>query len=298
MTLNSMTGFAAAQGEWESYNWSWDIRSVNGKGLDVRLRVPEWLDGLENIVKKRASDQLGRGNVNITLRVLRPDNKAQELQVNEHMLEVYLAAVSKVEAHAQKANVQLSPARATDFLTMRGALEYADTEQDYAPLLEHLLSEFDSLLNDFVNMRAEEGHALHAILSEQLKQIDDLTQAAIAMSSARSEQIQKTLRAGLARIVENVDALDEGRIAQELAMLAVKADVTEELDRLLAHCEAAHKLLRQGGLVGRRLDFLMQEFNREANTLCAKAQNADLTAIGLELKTVIDQLREQVQNIE
>lgn len=298
MAFNSMTGFASAQGELDGYGWSWDIRSVNGKGLDIRLRIPEWLEGIESKVKKITADRLGRGNVNITLRVNRPMSKTDDLQVNDHMLAMYLEAASKVEAQARKVNVPLSRPRATDFLTMRGTLDHKDTVQNHEPLVSHLLSEFDSLLNAFVNMRTEEGRALHTILSEQLLQIEGFTHAAIAMADARAEQIKANLRAGLARIMDNLDALDEGRVVQELAMLAVKADVTEELDRLLAHCEAARKLLHQGGPVGRRLDFLMQEFNREANTLCAKAQNADLTAIGLELKTVIDQMREQVQNIE
>ena len=209
-----------------------------------------------------------------------------------------LAAIAATQAQAAQVGLQLAPVRATDILQMRGVLEQATAENESEHLVKLLLSEFDSLLADFINMRASEGAALHAVLTEQLSRIEALTHTAAQRAADREVQIKETLQANLARVMSNSDGADADRVAQELALIAVKADVTEELDRLVAHVAAARKLIGQGGLVGRKLDFLMQEFNREANTLCSKAQNAALTEVGLELKTVIDQMREQVQNIE
>ncbi|CUH82337.1 hypothetical protein TRM7557_03883 [Tritonibacter multivorans] len=298
MSLKSMTGFAAAQGAYGIYTWSWDIRSVNAKGLDLRLRVPDWLEGFENALKKKMGVELGRGNVNLALRLSRAEEEGAHLQVNAAALEGALAAVSAVQKAAEAAGTALSLPSATEVLAMRGVLEIAQTEQDTAPLIEALLSQFDSLFADFINSRSEEGAALQAVLMGQLDQVAQLRLDAIAHAETRKDLIRDSLQAALARVMDNADGADPERVAQELALLAVKADVTEELDRLAAHIDAARKLVTNGGHVGRKLDFLMQEFNREANTLCSKAQNADLTAVGLELKTVIDQMREQVQNIE
>ncbi|NIZ12262.1 YicC/YloC family endoribonuclease [Phaeobacter sp. HF9A] len=298
MTLHSMTGFASGQGSAGDYSWTWDIRSVNAKGLDVRTRTPEWLEGLETELKKRTSKAISRGNVSISLRLNRAEESRGEMQVNAAALNAVLAAVKATEEQAEQAGLVLAPMRATDLLAMRGVLEFASAEQDPEPLVKTLLSEFDSLLAAFVNMRQSEGQALSEVLSSQLSRISELCTIAAQRAEDRLPQIEQSLRGNLARILQNSEGADSDRVAQELAMLAVKADVTEELDRLAAHVKAAQRLLQAGGPVGRKLDFLMQEFNREANTLCSKAQNAALTDVGLELKTIIDQMREQVQNIE
>lgn len=298
MVLHSMTGFASGQGGEGALAWIWDIRSVNAKGLDVRVRVPDWLEGLENEIKKRATKSLGRGNVTIGLRLSRADDGKGELQINAAAMTAALAAIQQTQAAATEAGLDLTPVRATDILQIRGVLEQVSHEAKTEDLVTQLLSEFDSLLADFINMRSNEGAALEVVLSAQLERIESLSQEAAQRAAARDPLIKEALRANLARVLDQSDGADPDRVAQELAMIAVKADVTEELDRLKAHVAAARKLLGQGGLVGRKLDFLMQEFNREANTLCSKAQNADLTEVGLELKTVIDQMREQVQNIE
>ncbi|MCG7622703.1 YicC/YloC family endoribonuclease [Epibacterium sp. Ofav1-8] len=298
MTLHSMTGFASGQGAEGAYTWVWEIRSVNAKGLDVRARVPDWLEGLENEIKTRASNKLGRGNVTVGLRLSRAEDGKGQMQINTAAMETMLAAIAATQAQAAQVGLQLAPVRATDILQMRGVLEQATAEQDSEQLVQRLLSEFDSLLADFVNMRAAEGAALLAVLTSQIDRIDALRAEAAQRADDRQAQIAETLKSNLARVLSNSEGADPDRVAQELALIAVKADVTEELDRLAAHVAAARKLIGQGGPVGRKLDFLMQEFNREANTLCSKAQNAALTEVGLELKTVIDQMREQVQNIE
>jgi len=298
MTLHSMTGFASGQGADSGYSWIWEIRSVNAKGLDLRARVPDWLEGLENQLKTRASKALGRGNVSINLRLSRAEDTKGQMQINSAALEGALTSVRVTQAQAEQVGLVLAPVRATDILAMRGVLEQATPDQKSEQLVKTLLCEFDSLLIDFVNMRAAEGSALLQVLSEQLSRIETLCVAAAQRAADRQPQIEDALKANLARVLQNCEGADPDRVAQELALIAVKSDVTEELDRLAAHVTAARNLLETGGPVGRKLDFLMQEFNREANTLCSKAQNAALTEVGLELKTVIDQMREQVQNIE
>ena len=298
MTLHSMTAFASGQGAEGGSSWSWDLRSVNAKGLDIRVRVPDWLEGLETELKSRTSKRLGRGNVSIGLRLSRAEDSKGQMQINPAALDQALAAITQTQLLAERAGVPLAAVRATDILGMRGVLEMSTPEQDSAPLVKTLLSEFDSLLDDFVKMRQSEGAALHAVLTAQLDQVEALCATAAQRAAARRPQVETTLKANLAKVLQNGTGADPDRVAQELALIAVKSDVTEELDRLNAHVIAVRDLLAAGGAVGRKLDFLMQEFNREANTLCSKAQNAALTDVGLELKTVIDQMREQVQNIE
>lgn len=298
MTIHSMTGFAAAQGTTDAHSWSCELRSVNAKGLDLRLRIPEWLEGFEPYVRGELGKALARGNVSMTLRINRNEDAGADLTINDAMLATVLSSMAKIEAAAKVAGVDLAPSTSAEILSQRGVLEQGNTADDPAPIVAALKGAFAAILSDFVNMRASEGAALKAVLLDQLDEIDTLQSRAADLAEARKPQMAETLRNNLARVLDNADKVDEARVAQELALLAVKADVTEEIDRLKAHVSAARDLLAKGGAVGRKLDFLMQEFNREANTLCSKAQNSDLTAIGLDLKSVIDQLREQVQNIE
>lgn len=298
MTIHSMTGFAAAQGTTGAHSWSCELRSVNAKGLDLRLRIPEWLEGFEPFVRGELGKALARGNVSMTLRINRNEDAGADLTINEAMLATVLSSMAKIEAAAKVAGVDLAPSTSAEILSQRGVLEQGNTADDPAPIVAALKGAFAAILSDFVNMRASEGAALKAVLLDQLDEIDTLQSRAADLAEARKPQMAETLRNNLARVLDNADKVDEARVAQELALLAVKADVTEEIDRLKAHVSAARDLLAKGGAVGRKLDFLMQEFNREANTLCSKAQNSDLTAIGLDLKSVIDQMREQVQNIE
>ncbi|WP_367397319.1 YicC/YloC family endoribonuclease [Roseovarius sp. PS-C2] len=295
--LNSMTAFASATGTHQAHGWTWDLRSVNGKGLDLRLRVPDWIEGLEAALRARLGKALTRGNVNLSLRVHAEDQSGQ-LTVNDALLDDILTAMAHVEARAMQTGVTLAPSTPADLLAMRGVLDAGGGDQDTAPLRDALLKDFETLLTGFLEMRASEGAALRSILSGQLDQIAKLVEQAAAAAQVREGQMAETLRAQLARVTDNADPVDEPRVAQELALIAVKSDITEELDRLRAHVGAARDLLSQGVPIGRKLDFLSQEFNREANTLCAKSQHTGLTAIGLDLKAVIDQMREQVQNVE
>lgn len=296
--LKSMTGFASGKGDLAPFAWSWELRSVNAKGLDVRLRVPDWLDGLETALRAELSKSVTRGNITLSLRLVRTDDNGGQLSVNRATLDGVLAALASVEARAAQTGVTLAPSRGTDLLALRGVMEIAAADLDHTPLVARLKQDFGALVAAFVQMRADEGAALEQVMQTQLRTIETLTEQAGLLAESRRAQAAETLKSNLSRVLDNTDGADPDRVAQELALIAVKADVTEELDRLSAHVAAARTLLETGGPVGRKLDFLMQEFNREANTLCSKSQNSGLTAVGLELKAVIDQMREQVQNVE
>jgi len=295
----SMTGFAARRGAGVGYAWAWDLRAVNGKGLDLRLRLPDWIEGLELAVRAELQKAVTRGNVSLSLRVTQ-DGGAEEtgFRLNPAQLVAALGALARVEQAAISAGLTLRQPTAADVLTLRGVLDQSQQEQDTGPLRQAILADLPALLADFAAMRATEGAALAAVLTAQLDQIAALTAEAQREAALRAESQADSLRDGLQRILSATDAVDATRLAQELALLAVKTDVTEELDRLTAHVAAARGHLADPGPVGRKLDFLMQEFMREANTLCSKAQSLALTRIGLDLKTVIDQMREQVQNVE
>ncbi len=297
--VNSMTGFAAGTGAAEGFDWSWDLRSVNARGLDLRLRVPDWISGLEPELRKALSAALGRGSVALSLRLTRAAGAAG-LQIDPGGLAQALDGIARVQAAAADAGIALSETRAADILAMRGVSEAPQTDTGEAARLKTaLVADFRGLLDQLLAMRRDEGAALKAVISAQLDEIATLTVAAQEAAGARQPRMRETLKAALEEIMATTaEGLDEARVLQELAVLALKSDVTEELDRLSAHVDAARELLDAGQPVGRRLDFLCQEFNREANTLCAKSGAVALTRIGLDLKAAIDQMREQIQNVE
>lgn len=293
----SMTGFAAVQGSADGWSWTADIRSVNGRSLDIRLRLPD-IEGLEPELRKRLQSRLGRGNVTVQVKLSR-DESAASLTLNEAALEHSLKLLAHIGAAAKASGLEIAKISSADIATMRGVLENADTAAiETSHLKVPILSSLEECLTAFVADREREGAALSSILRDQIEQIEALTEAANATLGDREAAQRASMERALARLLDAGDMPDESRLAQELALIAVKTDVTEEIDRLRAHIGAARDLVGTDGPVGRKLDFLMQEFNREANTLCSKAQSAALTAIGLDLKTVIDQMREQVQNIE
>jgi uncharacterized protein (TIGR00255 family) len=295
--LMSMTGFAERRGAGAGADWVWEIRAVNGKGLDLRLRLPEGIEGLEQAARAAVAAQVARGNVTLTLKLAR-GGEAGAPRVNAAGLAAALDALATVSQVAAQRGIELRQTAASDILTLRGVLETAAAEEDTGPLLAALLADLDAALAAFNAMRAAEGQALAAVIAGQIARVADLSAAAREAAEARRPLMEQALRDNLARVLAGAAEADPARIAQELALLVVKADVTEELDRLAAHVAAAGRLLAEKGAVGRKFDFLMQEFMREANTLCSKSGNADLTRIGLDLKTVIDQMREQVQNVE
>lgn len=296
--LRSMTGYASMQGATEGWSWNGEIKAVNGRSLDLRFRLPD-IEGLETALRKMLQARLARGNVTINLKLSR-DEGAQQTSVNVAGLDTALAVIAKINETATGAGIALAPVSATDIAGMRDVLEFADTgrDADVAGLRAALLKDFEACLIAFDADRAREGGSLGDVLGDQITRVEALVVDAAAALGDREAAARANLERGLARILDTTEVPDETRLMQELAMIAVKTDITEELDRLTTHVQAARDLLRQDTPIGRKFDFLMQEFNREANTLCSKSQSSALTAIGLDLKSVIDQMREQVQNIE
>ena len=296
MSLSSMTGFARVEGAEGGARWHWELRSVNGKGLDLRLRLPPGFEALEPKLKAIAQGAMKRGNVQANLQLTR-ENAANVPRLNEDVLKGVLAAVSRLRDH----QIYLSDSTAEGILSLKGVMEMGEAEESEearAALEEALAASFADAVKALASARDEEGAKLAALLEGQVKRIEELTGEAAASPAASAEVMRERLKRQVEELLGASPALNEERLAQEAALLATKADVREELDRLGAHVEQARDLLASDEPVGRRLDFLTQEFNREANTLCSKAADVALTRIGLELKTVIDQLREQVQNVE
>ncbi|PCD76982.1 YicC family protein [Pseudothioclava arenosa] len=292
-----MTGFAAGQGSGAGHDWSWDIRSVNGKTFDLRLRLPE-LEGLEQGLRKAVAEVARRGNISLSLKLARSQGD-EAMRLSGPGLEAALAALGQVRRAAEAQGMALAEPTPVDILTLRGVIDQSAPEiADPAELVGLILADLGAGLAAFAQMRAGEGAEIGAVVAAQLARIAELTETAAEQAEARRPEAAAALNAALARVMEGAPGADPARIAQELAMLAVKADVTEELDRLRAHIKAARALLADDGPVGRKFEFLTQEFVREANTLCSKAGNAALTATGLELKHVIDQMREQIMNVE
>jgi uncharacterized protein (TIGR00255 family) len=295
MTIKSMTGFARADGAAGPMSWTWEVRSVNGRGIDLRLRLAPGFEGLEPQVREGVMQRISRGSLTINLNVKRVEG-ASQIRLNEVALSQVLTALGRL-----RAIVDVAPPRPEALLAVRGVLEIAEpeeSEEEGKVRTAAMLGSLGAVLDAMVAARASEGSRLKAIVCQQLAAIERLV-AVIAASPARSsEAIRQRLKEQLARIFDTGVALDEARLYQEAAMLATKADVEEELNRLAAHICAARELLNSDEPAGRRLDFLAQEFNREANTVCSKANDGETTRAGLELKAVIDQMREQVQNIE
>ena len=295
MSLNSMTGFSRLDGSAFGQRWTWELRSVNGKGLDVRLRLPAGLDRLEIPAKTRIGEHLTRGNVQVSLTLAR-EGGATTLRVNEDVLAAVLAAMNRI---AEK--IDATAPTLDGILAIKGVLETAEVEDDEATraaLDAALLDGLGTAVDGLSAARASEGAAITRVLSAQVDEIERLTAAAEACPARKPEAIRARLADQVAALMDQVPALDPQRLHQEAVLIATRADIREELDRLATHVSEARRLIAGGGAVGRRLDFLAQEFNRETNTLCSKANDRELTAIGLDLKAVVDQLREQIQNIE
>lgn len=294
MIVASMTGFARAAGNAAGARWTWDIKSVNGKGLDLRLKLPAGCEPYEAEWRQRLVRDLHRGTVHLSL-VLHRDETAPALRIDRAALALLARAAAEAAAEAG-----LPPPAIDGLFAVRGIVEIGETDAtpDLAPLAEPLTQSLETALAGLVKTRREEGAALAALLRERLAAVSALSAAADDAPGRRPEAVRQRLAERVAELAGAVPALDPARLHQEALLLAAKADVREELDRLTLHAASALALLDQGGPVGRRLDFLAQELAREASTLCAKSNDAGLTLIGLELRGQIDQMREQVQNLE
>ncbi|WP_322990199.1 YicC/YloC family endoribonuclease [Hoeflea sp.] len=295
MAIQSMTGFARHEGEAEGCRFVWELRSVNGKGLDIRLRLPSGFEALEQPVRKAAAGVLARGNVQVVLSV-NATTATTEAVVNEAALEAVIALVERLGDRIDARKPALD-----GILNIRGVLEFRDPElsdADRTARDQAVLAGFTKALEELVSVRRGEGAALARVLGDQIDRIEALALAVEADPSRSPEAIRTRLADQIAALMDTGAGLDRDRLHMEAALIATKADVREEIDRLKAHVEAARALLATSGGAGRRLDFLAQEFNRETNTICSKSNAASVTAMGLDLKVLIDQFREQVQNLE
>jgi uncharacterized protein (TIGR00255 family) len=295
MPLASMTGFARAQGTSGPYAWAWELKSVNAKGLDLRLRLPAGWDAVEAPARAALSRVLSRGNVSATLAVEKT-GASPSVRVNEEVLAALIETARKAASR-----FGIAPPSLDSVLGIKGVIEVADTEEsaDERQAAERaVLQGFEEALKALAAMRAREGEALARILSERISEIEKLSVAADANPARKPEAIRAKLSEQVKALLATGEKFDPDRLHQEAMLLAAKADIREELDRLTTHVAAVRKLLKEGGPVGRKLDFLAQELNRESNTLCAKANDVSLTATGLDLKAAVDQFREQVQNLE
>ena len=295
MALSSMTGFARAHGVSGAYAWSWELKSVNAKGLDVRFRLPPGWDAVEVAARQRVAEKLSRGTVYCNLTAERK-GVAPTVKINEPVLTAVIASLQQLTGKIDAGAPTLD-----GILSLKGVMEVSEEnerEDERQAAEAAIVAGFDAALKDFVAMRRHEGDALGTILNARLSEISALAARAEAAPGRKPEAIKARLAEQVATLLEASQRFDSDRLYQEAIMLASKADVREELDRLAAHVAQSQKLLRDGGPAGRRLDFLAQELNRESNTLTAKANDVELTNIGLELKSVVEQFREQVQNLE
>jgi uncharacterized protein (TIGR00255 family) len=288
-----MTGFARAEGEADGISWAWELKSVNSRSLDLRLRLPPGFDALEPQLRAALAKSCRRGNISANLSVTRLTPPA--VRINREMLAQIVGLLNELAAQ-----VQAAPPRLDGLIGLRGIVETVEDEPETVVEARRaaVLDGWSAALDRLVAARGDEGARLFNVLSSQLLELAGLVEAAAGSAAAQPAAIRERLENLLAELAGLAATMPEERVAQELAMLVTRADVREELDRLRAHIAQAGELLRRGDAVGRQLDFLCQELNREANTLCSKSASLELTRIGLALKAGIEQFREQVQNLE
>lgn len=295
MALSSMTGFARSHGNSGPYAFEWELKSVNAKGFDFRMRLPPGWDDVETAARKRAADVLSRGTVYANLTVRRA-NALSSVRVNDDVLSAILKIAQdlagKIDAVAPSID---------GLLAIKGVIEVVEPDSDEAQdkaARAAVAAAFEQALSALVAMRKREGATLGDILLQRMTEIETLAKRAEAAPGRKPEAIKARLSEQIAALLESSDRFDPDRLHQEAVMIAAKADIREELDRIASHVSQAREMIGKGGAVGRRLDFLAQEFNREVNTCCSKSNDLELTGIGLEMKNVVEQFREQVQNLE
>jgi uncharacterized protein (TIGR00255 family) len=295
MALSSMTGFARGHGVSGAYSWAWELKSVNAKGLDLRLRMPPGWDVVEGPARHSAAQVLARGTVHATLTVERL-GVAPIVRVNEPVLAAVLATIRGLAGRVDAAEPRLD-----GILSLKGVIDVVDEDESEAErgaAEAAVIAGFDATIAELAAMRRHEGEALGRVLTQRAKEIAGLVARAEVAPGRRPEAIKARIADQVAILLDASDRFDADRLHQEAILIASKADIREELDRLISHVAHIERLIAGGGPIGRRLDFLAQELNREANTLCSKSNDVELTNIGLELKSVVEQFREQVQNLE
>jgi uncharacterized protein (TIGR00255 family) len=295
MALSSMTGFARSHGASGPYTFEWELKSVNAKGFDLRLRLPQGWDEVEALARKRAGELLSRGTIYANLNLKRA-SAASVVRVNEDVL----GSIVKVAGTLAGKLDAVAPS-IDGLLAIKGVIEIAEPESDEAEdraAKDAAVAAFDLALNDLVDMRRREGVSLGQVLWQRIDEIELLAGKAEAAPGRKADAVRARLAEQVAALLESSDRFDPDRLNQEALLIAAKADIREELDRIASHISQAREMIAKGGAVGRRLDFLAQEFHREVNTCCSKSNDIELTNTALEMKNVVEQFREQVQNLE
>ena len=294
-----MTGYASGSAQVGSVLLDLEIKSVNSKSLDLKIYLPEYLSSLENELRQVASGKIFRGSVVLKIKVSQHSELSNEYFLNDQVLNTVFEKIQNIEKICKEKNIPLEPLKASDFLAIKGVWEEDKNASTFIDDMKSvILDKANELIESLLEARKKEGQGLLTILADKLASILALHKAAEEILPERSKHLEKNFKSLIDKIMSERSQLDENKIEQEIAIIAIKQDITEELDRLKVHILSMQDLLNSTGAIGKKLDFLSQELNREVNTICSKSQFSDLTKVGIEMKILIDQFREQVQNVE
>ena len=294
-----MTGYASGSVQANSVLLDFEIKSVNSKSLDLKIFLPEYLSVFENDLRQIVLKKISRGSVFLKIKLNQQTEYQNNYVLNDKVLQNVFEKIENIERICDEKNIPLEPLKALDFLAVKGVWEEnKNSSTNVDDIKKIVLDKVEELVVSLMQTRKKEGQGLHSILSEKLSSLTELRKEAKKILPARSNHLQKNFKSTIDGIISETSKLDEDKVEQEIAIIAIKQDITEELDRLKVHIESMQDLLSSSGVVGKKLDFLSQELNREVNTICSKSQYSDLTKLGIEMKTVVDQFREQIQNVE
>ena len=294
-----MTGYASGSAQIGSVSLDLEIKSVNSKSLDLKIYLPEYLSSLENELRQVASGKVFRGSVVLKIKVSQHSELSSDYVLNDQVLNTVFEKIQNIEKICKKKNIPLEPLKASDFLAIKGVWEEDKNASTFIDDIKSvILDKANELIESLLEARKKEGQGLLTILADKLASILALHKAAEEILPERSKHLEKNFKSQIDKIISEHSQLDENKIEHEIAIIAIKQDITEELDRLKVHILSMQDLLNSTGAIGKKLDFLSQELNREVNTICSKSQYSALTKIGIEMKTLVDQFREQVQNVE
>ena len=294
-----MTGYASGSVQANSVLLDFEIKSVNSKNLDLKIFLPEYLSVFENELRQIVLKKISRGSVFLKIKLNQQTEHQNNYVLNDKVLQNVFEKIENIERICDEKNIPLEPLKALDFLAVKGVWEEnKNSSTNVDDIKKIVLDKIEELVVSLLQTRKKEGQGLHSILSEKLSSLIELRKAAEKTLPARSNHLKKNFKSTIDGIISETSKLDENKVEQEIAIIAIKQDITEELDRLKVHIESMQDLLSSSCVVGKKLDFLSQELNREVNTICSKSQYSDLTKLGIEMKTVVDQFREQIQNVE
>ena len=294
-----MTGYASGSVQANNILLDLEIKSVNSKSLDLKIFLPEYLSVFENELRQIVLKKISRGSVFLKIKLNQQTEHQNQYILNDKVLQNVFEKIENIERICDEKNIPLEPLKALDFLAIKGVWEEnKNFSTNVDDIKKIVLDKIEELVVSLLQTRKKEGQGLHSILSEKLSSLTELRKAAEKILPARSNHLKKNFKSTIDGIISETSKLDENKVEQEIAIIAIKQDITEELDRLKVHIESMQDLLSSSGVVGKKLDFLSQELNREVNTICSKSQYSDLTKVGIEMKTVVDQFREQIQNVE